>query len=110
DSLVSEGCIISGGRIDRTVLSPGVRINSFSHVEESILFEGVDIGRHCQIRRAIVDKNVHISPGTQIGYDPAEDAARFAISEPGIVVLPKGTRFEAARAINPPELEESPAA
>jgi len=110
DSLVSEGCIISGGRIDRTVLSPGVRINSFSHVEESILFEGVDIGRHCQIRRAIVDKNVHISPGTQIGYDPAEDAARFAISETGIVVVPKGTRFEGDRVIKPHELEEFPAA
>ena len=110
DSLVSEGCIISGGRIDRTVLSPGVRINSFSHVEECILFEGVDIGRHCQIRRAIVDKNVHIPAGVQIGYDPAEDAARFPVSPEGIVVVPKGTRFEGNRVIKPHEFEEQPPA
>jgi glucose-1-phosphate adenylyltransferase len=110
DSLVSEGCIISGGRIDRTVLSPGVRINSFSHVEESILFEGVDIGRHCQIRRAIVDKNVHIPADTQIGYDAEQDAARFAVSESGIVVVPKGTRFEGDRVLKPHEVEEFPAA
>ena len=62
DSLVSEGCIISGGRIDRSVLSPGVRINSFAHVEESILMDGVDVGRHARMRRAIIDKGVHIPP------------------------------------------------
>ena len=60
DSLVSEGCIISGGRIDRTILSPQVRVNSFAYVEESILLDGVDIGRHCRIRRAIIDKGVHV--------------------------------------------------
>jgi glucose-1-phosphate adenylyltransferase len=94
DSLVSEGCIISGGRIDRCILSPGVRINSFAHVEESILFEDVNVGRHCRIRRAIIDKNVHVPQGTEIGYDAAADRARFRVSESGIVVVPKGTRFE----------------
>jgi glucose-1-phosphate adenylyltransferase len=94
DSLVSEGCIISGGRIDRSVLGPMVRVNSFSHVEESILMYGVDVGRHARIRRAIVDKGVHIPPGAAIGLDPDEDRRRFTVSEGGIVVIPKGYRFE----------------
>ncbi len=90
DSLVSEGCIISGGRIDRSVLSPGVRINSFSHVEEAILMDGVDVGRHAHIRRAIVDKGVHIPPGMEIGYDHDEDRRRgLTVSDEGIVVVEK---------------------
>jgi glucose-1-phosphate adenylyltransferase len=90
DSLVSEGCIISGGRIDRTVLSPGVRINSFSHVEEAILMDGVDVGRHARIRRAIVDKGVRIPAGMEIGYDHDEDRRRgLTVSEDGVVVVEK---------------------
>jgi glucose-1-phosphate adenylyltransferase len=92
DSLVSEGCIISGGRIDRTVCSPQVRINSFAHVEESVLLDGVDIGRHARVRRAIIDKGVHVPPNTEIGYDPEADARRFTVSD-GIVVVPKGYQF-----------------
>jgi glucose-1-phosphate adenylyltransferase len=94
DSLVSEGCIISGGRIDRSVLSPSVRVNSFSHVEESILLSGVDVGRRARVRRAIVDKDVRIPPGTSIGLDPEEDARRFTVSESGVVVIPKGYTFD----------------
>jgi glucose-1-phosphate adenylyltransferase len=94
DSLVSEGCIISGGRVDRSILSPKVRINSYASVEGSILFENVNIGRHCRIRRAIIDKHVDIPPGTVIGYDPEEDRARFQVTESGIVVIPKGMRIE----------------
>jgi glucose-1-phosphate adenylyltransferase len=93
DSLVSEGCIISGGRIHRCILSPKVRINSYSEVVDSILFEGVNVGRHAKIRSAIVDKNVDIPPGTQIGYDLEEDRKRFFVSQNGIVVVPKGTRL-----------------
>ncbi len=92
DSLVSEGCIISGGRIDRCVLSPLVRINSFAHVEESVLMDDVDVGRHARIRRAIIDKGVRIPGGTEIGYDPELDARRFTVAD-GIVVVPKGYRF-----------------
>ena len=92
DSLVSEGCIVSGGRIDRTVLSPQVRVNSFAYVEESIILDNVDIGRHCRIRRAIIDKGVHVPPNTEIGYDPEADARRFTVSD-GIVVVPKGYQF-----------------
>src|SRR5207245_4283770 len=94
DSLVSEGCIISGGRIDRSVLGPQVRVNSFSHVEESILMNGVDVGRRARLRRTIVDKNVHIPAGATVGYDPEEDRRRFTVSEGGIVVVPTGYRFE----------------
>lgn len=94
DSLVSEGCIISGGAVHRSVLSPKVRINSYSSVEESILFEGVTIGRHCRIKRAIIDKNVEIPPGTVIGFDPVEDRKRFSLTESGIVVIPKGMRID----------------
>jgi glucose-1-phosphate adenylyltransferase len=93
DSLVSEGCIISGGRIDRVICSPQVRVNSFAHVEESILLDGVDVGRYARVRRAIIDKGVKIPAHTEIGFDPEADAKRFTISD-GIVVVPKGYRFE----------------
>ncbi len=91
DSLVSDGVIVSGGRINRSILSPCVRVNSFADIEESILFEGVNIGRHAKIRRAIIDKEVEISPKTIIGYDLEEDRKRFYVSPEGIVVVPKGT-------------------
>jgi glucose-1-phosphate adenylyltransferase len=93
DSLVSEGCIISGGRIHRCILSPRVRVNSYSEVVDTILFEGVNVGRHSKIKRAIIDKNVDIPPGTTIGYDPEEDRRRFFVSPSGLVVVPKGTRL-----------------
>jgi glucose-1-phosphate adenylyltransferase len=92
DSLVSEGCIVSGGRIDRTILSPQVRVNSFAHVEESVLLEGVNVGRHARLRRCIVDKWVQIPQGAEIGFDPELDAKRFTVSD-GIVVVPKGYHF-----------------
>ena len=93
DSLISEGCIISGGHIHRTILSPKVRINSYADVSESILFEGVQIGRHARIRRAIIDKNVVIPPNTEIGYDLEADRRRFPVSDSGIVVIPKGMKL-----------------
>jgi glucose-1-phosphate adenylyltransferase len=94
DSIVSTGCIISGGRIQRCVLSPRVRTNSYSYAFESILMEDVDVGRYAKLRRVIVDKGVKIPPKTQIGYDPDEDARRFTITESGIVVVPKGFTFQ----------------
>lgn len=94
DSLVSEGCIISGGHVHRAVLSPKVRINSFSEVTESILFENVQVGRRCKIRRAIIDKNVDIPPGTTIGHDPEEDKRRFHVTPSGVVVIPKGMKLD----------------
>jgi glucose-1-phosphate adenylyltransferase len=97
DSLVSEGCIISGGQVDHSILSPKVRVNSYASVEHSILFENVNIGRHCRIRRAIVDKHVEIPPHTEIGYDLERDARQFHVTESGIVVIPKGMRIEPSR-------------
>jgi len=94
DSLISEGCIISGGHVHHSIVSPRVRINSYAYVEGSILFEDVNVGRHCKIRRAIIDKHVDIPPGTVIGYDPEEDRARFQVTESGVVVIPKGMRIE----------------
>lgn len=91
NSLVAEGCIISGAQISRCVLSPNVRINSFSHIRESILMEDVVIGRYAEIQRAIIDKNVDIPPYTKIGYNREEDIARgFHVTETGITVVPKG--------------------
>ncbi|MFV1951367.1 MAG: glucose-1-phosphate adenylyltransferase [Nitrospinota bacterium] len=94
DSLVSEGCIISGGQINRSVLSPMVRINSYSYVSESILFEGVNVGRYARIKRAIIDKFVNIPPEMEIGYNLKKDRKRFYVTKSGIVVIPKNTVLE----------------
>lgn len=96
ESLVSLGCIISGGRIHRSVLSNRVRVNSFSHIEESVLFENVVIGRHVKIRKAIIDKDVEIPSGTEIGYNLEEDRKRWFVSEGGIVVIPKRAKIDSA--------------
>jgi glucose-1-phosphate adenylyltransferase len=94
DSLITEGCIISGGRVNKCILSPGVRINSFSSIDESILMDGVNIGRYSQIRRAIIDKDVDIPPKSRIGFDLEKDKKRFIVTEKGIVVVPKKTKFD----------------
>jgi glucose-1-phosphate adenylyltransferase len=93
DSLVSHGCIISGGRIHRSVLGVGCRVNSFSEVEESVLFEGVQVGRHAKIRRAIIDKDVEIPAGTVIGFDREADKQRFFVTDRGTVVIPKRAKL-----------------
>lgn len=95
ESLVSMGCIISGGKIHRSVLSNRCRVNSFSEIEDSILFENVVIGRHAKLKRAIVDKDVEIPPNTLIGYNLEEDRKRWFVSEEGIVVIPKRTKIGA---------------
>ncbi len=105
DSIVSTGCVISGGRIQRCVLSPRVRTNSFSYAFESILMEDVDVGRYAKLRRVIVDKGVRIPSRTQIGYDPEEDARRFTITDRGIVVVPKEYRFEEIEERSVPRLQ-----
>jgi glucose-1-phosphate adenylyltransferase len=94
DSMVSHGCIISGGRIHRSVLGVGCRVNSFSEVEESVLFERVRVGRHAKIRRAIIDKDVEIPSGTVIGFDREADKQRFFVTDRGIVVIPKRAKLE----------------
>ena len=92
NSMVSEGCIVSGGGLSHCILSPKVKINSYSQVTDSILMENVEIGRYCQIKKAIIDKNVYISPNTYIGFDRGDDIKRgFHVSEGGVTVVPKGT-------------------
>ena len=90
DSLVCNGSIISGGRVERSILSPDVRINSYSRVEDSILFDRVQVGRHAKIRRAIIDKGTRVPAGFSIGYDLKKDAERFTVTNSGVVVVPKG--------------------
>ena len=91
DSIISAGVIVSGGTVRRSVLSPGVSVHSRALVEDSVLLDGVDVGRDAIVRRAIVDKNVVIPQGARIGVDPEEDRARgFTMSDNGVVVLGKG--------------------
>ena len=90
DSIICPGSIVSGGRVERSILGTGVRVNSFAAVEDSIVFGNVDVGRHAKIRRAIVEKNVEIPPGVEIGYDRDLDRSRgFQITEGGITVIAK---------------------
>ncbi|MFA6384582.1 MAG: glucose-1-phosphate adenylyltransferase [Candidatus Omnitrophota bacterium] len=94
DSLVAGGCIISGGQVKRSILSPNVRIHSFAQVTDSILMEGVQVGRHAKIKKAIIDKDVSIPEGIVIGYDLDEDRKRFVVTESGIVVVAKKTEIK----------------
>jgi len=87
DSLVSSGCIISGGSVQNCVLSPDVRVNSFTEVDQTIMFSHVNVGRRCRIRRAIVDRDVHIPEGTTIGFDAEADRERYFVTDSGITVV-----------------------
>lgn len=89
NSLVCDGTIVSGGLVERSILGANVRINSYSYITDSILFHNVWVGRHARIRRAIIDKNVIIPEGYEIGFDPEEDKKKFTVTETGIVVIPK---------------------
>jgi glucose-1-phosphate adenylyltransferase len=93
NSIISNGCIISGGNVRRSILSPRVTIHSFAEIEDSILLEGADVGRNAKIKRTIIDKGVEIPPGMEIGYHLDEDAKRFTVTASGIVVVPKGIRL-----------------
>ena len=87
DSIVSNGCIVSGGIVRNSVLSPDVRVNSFSEVDSSILFSHVSVGRRCRIRKAILDRDVHIPEGTTIGFDAEADRQRYFVTDSGITVV-----------------------
>ncbi|MFO0822850.1 MAG: hypothetical protein U0792_06985 [Gemmataceae bacterium] len=102
DSIVCSGGIVSGGQVVRSVLSPRVRAEQgYAVVEDSILFDGVDVGRYCRVRRAIIDKEVKLPPYTVLGYDTEFDRKRgFTITEGGIVVVSKA---ETARDVPGPE-------
>lgn len=95
NSVVCQGVIVSGGQVYRSILSPNVRINSFALVEDAILLDGVEVGRHARVRRAIIDKDVRVPPGFEIGYDRHADLARgLHVTEEGITVVPKAEDLE----------------
>lgn len=90
DSVVCSGSIISGGRVERSILGPHVRVNSWASVEDSILFERVNIGRNARVRRAIIDKDAVIPEGAEVGFDRDADQARgFTVTDSGITVISK---------------------
>lgn len=94
NSLISDGTIISGGLVERSILGFNVRVNSYSYITDSIIFDNCRIGRHSRIRRAIIDKNVSVPEGTEIGFDTEADKNRFTVSDTGIVVIPKNYVFK----------------
>ncbi|HSA62728.1 MAG TPA: glucose-1-phosphate adenylyltransferase [Nitrospiraceae bacterium] len=96
DSIVCGGCIVSGGRVQNSILSPNVRVLDHADLRESIVMENVVIGEHCRIRRAIIDKDVKIPPNTEIGYNRDADAQRFTVTESGLVVISKGMKLHAS--------------
>ncbi len=87
DSIVSEGCILSGGMVRRSLLGRNVRVHTGAAVEDSIIFDNCDIGRRCSIKRAVLDKNVQVPADTRIGYDPESDRLRYHVTSSGIVVV-----------------------
>lgn len=94
NSLITDGTVISGGLVERSIIGPNVRINSYSYVTDSIIMDNCNIGRHARVRRAIIDKNVVVPEGIEIGFDSEEDKQRFTVSETGIVCIPKNYIFE----------------
>ncbi len=87
NSIVSPGCIVSGSVVRSSVLSHDVRVNSYADVDSSVIFSHVNIGRHCRIRHAIIDRNVNIPDGTVIGFDPEEDKKKYFVSPSGLTVV-----------------------
>jgi len=87
DSVISNGCIISGSRVSGSILGPNVRVHSFCEIEETILMPGVRVGRHARIRRAIIDRDVLVPRGALIGFNPEEDRRRHTVTDNGVVVV-----------------------
>ena len=95
NSIVSQGCIVSGAVVRNSVISQDVRVNSYAEIDSSIIFTHVDIGRHCRIKRAIIDRDVHLPEGTVIGYDPVEDKRHYHVTPSGITVVTRdGSLYE----------------
>ncbi|NES15486.1 MULTISPECIES: glucose-1-phosphate adenylyltransferase [Micromonospora] len=93
-SMVSPGSVISGSLVENSIVAPRVKVHSWAHVDSAVLMEGVEIGRHAVVRRAILDKNVYVPEGAEIGVDLEKDRQRYTVSDNGIVVIGKGQRVE----------------
>jgi glucose-1-phosphate adenylyltransferase len=87
DSMIAGGCIVSGSTVRHSLLFPRVRVHSYSEISDSVLFPSVDVGRHCRIRKALIDRYCKIPDGTVIGYDLEEDRKRFHVSPKGVVLV-----------------------
>jgi glucose-1-phosphate adenylyltransferase len=87
NSIITAGVIISGASMSNCIVSQDVKVNSYSLVDSSIIFSHVNIGRHCRIRKAIIDRNVTIPEGTVIGYDPVEDKKRYFVTPSGLTIV-----------------------
>jgi glucose-1-phosphate adenylyltransferase len=91
--MVAGGVVIVGGSVQHSILFPHVRIGEEAVIHDAILFDSVQVGEGAQLERCIIDKNVVIPPGEMIGFDRGKDAARFTVSEKGVVVVPKDYQF-----------------
>ena len=87
NSVISQGCIISGAVVRNSILSQDVRVNSYADIDSSIIFTHTNIGRHCRIRRAIIDRDVHLPEGTVIGFDPEQDRKNYFVTPSGLTVV-----------------------
>lgn len=94
NSLICDGTIVSGGLVERSIVGANVRVNSYSYITDSIIANNCNIGRKARIRRAIIDKNVNVPEGYEIGFDPTEDKKKFTVTESGIVVIPKNCELK----------------
>lgn len=94
NSLICDGTIVSGGLVERSIVGANVRVNSYSYITDSIISNNCNIGRKARIRRAIIDKNVNVPEGYEIGFDPTEDKKKFTVTESGIVVIPKNCELK----------------
>jgi glucose-1-phosphate adenylyltransferase len=100
DSMIAGGCIVSGSSVRHSLLASNVHVHSYCEIEDSVIFPDVEIGRHCKINKAVIDKGCRIPPGTHIGIDPHEDSKNYHVSEGGVaLVTPEmlGQRLHYAR-------------
>src|SRR5262249_7992579 len=93
-SVISEGCIISGGTVRNSVLGRSVYVHANSYIEDSVIMDYAEIGRRARVRRAIIDKYTYVPDGDEIGYDAERDRQRFFVTDSGLVVIPKGPKRE----------------
>jgi glucose-1-phosphate adenylyltransferase len=87
DAMVSGGCLISGSVVRRSLLFSNVRVHSYCTIEDAVVLPNVEIGRHCVLKRVILDRACRLAPGTQIGVDPEKDRKHFHVSDKGIVLV-----------------------
>jgi len=94
NSSLAGGTVINGGTVNHSILSAWVRVEYGAFVEDSILFDNVTVGAGAKLKRCIIDKNVHIPEGENIGYDPDKDRQRFTVTEKGVVIVSRRADFE----------------